>query len=98
MPLLNIRVMLAFFQSSNVVFWHSDAWKISVSVGQISGSNSFRHLVSMLSGPVALRVKAMEKHLKTSLICHELVHIRAWLSTGGAVVAAELVIQNFVDR
>ena len=83
------------------MFWHSDAWKISVSVGQISGSNSFRHLVSMF-GPVALRVKAMEKHLKTSLICHELVHMRAWLSTGGAVVgnkdAAELVIQHFVDR
>ena len=47
-------VTFAVFQSSGIVPWSSDAWKIRVSAGANGCAISFRNLGDMESGPVAL--------------------------------------------
>ena len=47
-------LILVFFQSSGVVPWCSEARKIKLSAGLISGVKSFIGLVGILSGPAAM--------------------------------------------
>ena len=53
-PFLKMGTTKAFFQSSGIIPWFSDACNSIVRQGAISVANSLKNLVGILSGPLAL--------------------------------------------